>query len=285
MAEHSLGSRRPALFDGMASRYDERFSDRLPAHWLRAAVRDRLTPLLKVPSRILEVGCGTGADAIWLAEQGHEVIATDASQEMLNEAERKITSAGLKQSIRLDQLDLAIRGALREHAAPPVDLVLANFGVLNCVQRPRDFVAEAADSLRPGGHLALTVMGRFCLWESLRYLLAADPEKLARRWRGRASFDDGPGGAEIWYHSPGSLTAPGLPGLERTGLYGIGILVPPSYLFGLCERWPRLFGNFAQVERLVAGLWPFPFFADHYLILLKRVAGVDSDAMATGDSS
>ena len=33
--------------------------------------------------RVLEIGCGTGEDALFLAQQGIHITATDASEEML----------------------------------------------------------------------------------------------------------------------------------------------------------------------------------------------------------
>ena len=64
----------------------------------------------------------------------------------------------------------------------------SNFGVLNCVGFDRlSSVAQAlARTVRPGGRLALCMMGRFCLWETLGYLLRARPGKAFRRLSGRA---------------------------------------------------------------------------------------------------
>ncbi|QSB17555.1 class I SAM-dependent methyltransferase [Natronosporangium hydrolyticum] len=40
------------------------------------------------PARVLDLGCGTGRDAGYLAEQGHQVVGLDASEEMLDYARR-----------------------------------------------------------------------------------------------------------------------------------------------------------------------------------------------------
>ena len=39
--------------------------------------------------RLLEIGCGTGDEALELAKRGCEVVAIDPSEEMLNLARRK----------------------------------------------------------------------------------------------------------------------------------------------------------------------------------------------------
>jgi SAM-dependent methyltransferase len=48
------------------------------------------------PCRILELGCGTGSDAIYLASQGFDVTAIDISPTALDIAEKKAAKAGVK---------------------------------------------------------------------------------------------------------------------------------------------------------------------------------------------
>lgn len=40
------------------------------------------------PSRVLDVGCGTGANAVFLAQQGHSVVAIDFVAEAITKAKR-----------------------------------------------------------------------------------------------------------------------------------------------------------------------------------------------------
>ena len=48
------------------------------------------------PCRVLELGCGTGSDAIYLASQGFDVTAIDISPTALDIAEKKARNAGMK---------------------------------------------------------------------------------------------------------------------------------------------------------------------------------------------
>ena len=41
---------------------------------------------------VVELGCGTGKNTLWLLEQSEQIIGLDFSQEMLNKAKAKITS-------------------------------------------------------------------------------------------------------------------------------------------------------------------------------------------------
>lgn len=48
------------------------------------------------PSRMLEIGCGTGTNAIWLAQQGFDVTALDLSPLAIKQANEKATKAKVK---------------------------------------------------------------------------------------------------------------------------------------------------------------------------------------------
>ncbi len=57
--------------------------------------------------RALELGCGEGADAIWLARQGWQVLATDIARSGLRKAAEHAAEAGVASSIEWAQYDLA----------------------------------------------------------------------------------------------------------------------------------------------------------------------------------
>lgn len=52
-------------------------------------VHSHLIPFLpEVPATVLDIGCGTGRDAAWLAERGYDVVAVEPSSLMLDTAKR-----------------------------------------------------------------------------------------------------------------------------------------------------------------------------------------------------
>ena len=66
-------------FDTAAAMYDDTFTYSVIGKLQRQYVHLHLTNILNEtkPKKILEINCGTGEDAIWLAKQNYKVTATD----------------------------------------------------------------------------------------------------------------------------------------------------------------------------------------------------------------
>src|SRR5947209_8671417 len=71
-----------------------------PSSELQRVVRS--TPV--APCRALELGCGTGASAVWLAQQGFDVTAVDLSPVALERARRRADSA--RAAVRFVEADV-----------------------------------------------------------------------------------------------------------------------------------------------------------------------------------
>ena len=184
----------PAPFDAVADDYDASFTDTAVGRLHRASVWRHLDRVLEPSSKILELGCGTGEDALRLAERGHRVLATDASTAMLDRARKKIAEAGRDDRVAFARLDLGAVGGEPDPADAPFDAVFSNFGALNCIEDCRELGRVLHRWTRPGARAVLVVMGPFCLWETVWYALRLRPRTATRRWRdGReARVGDGP---------------------------------------------------------------------------------------------
>lgn len=59
------------------------------------------------PCRVLELGCGTGTNCVWLAQQGFEVTGVDVAPLAVQQAEQRAHAAGVKARFIVgDVLDL-----------------------------------------------------------------------------------------------------------------------------------------------------------------------------------
>ena len=99
------------------------------------------------PATALDVGCGEGADVVWLARQGWTVTGVDVSAVALERAARHAEEAGVTDRCTWQQVDLLAGDPL-----PQADLVSAQF-----LHLPDGHFATAyaavAGAVRPGGTL------------------------------------------------------------------------------------------------------------------------------------
>ncbi|WP_436529609.1 FAD-dependent oxidoreductase [Actinoplanes sp. HUAS TT8] len=100
--------------------------------------------------RALDVGCGEGADAVWLAERGWRVTGVDISSVALLRAAGHAASAGLADRITFTQADLREQAPERR----AYDLVSAHFMHLPAEPR-RELYARLAGAVKLGGTLLI----------------------------------------------------------------------------------------------------------------------------------
>jgi SAM-dependent methyltransferase len=101
------------------------------------------------PARALDLGCGTGRNALWLARQGWRVTGVDASQVGLQMAADQAQREDL--TLNLERADLVTFEAEPES----FDLVVISNIHLAPEQRT-EFFARAARAVAPSGHLYIT---------------------------------------------------------------------------------------------------------------------------------
>lgn len=99
---------------------------------------------------VLDLGCGEGGDAVWLAEHGWQVTAVDISPTATARGAEAASDRGVSSSIEWVAHDLTTW-----HTDKQFDLVTASFFHSEVELQRIDILRRAADRLRPGGHLLL----------------------------------------------------------------------------------------------------------------------------------
>lgn len=264
----SFDAMQPAAFDAFAADYDTTFTATPLGRLLRARVWDVLARTFQPGQHILELACGSGADAVWLAQRGLRVTATDASAEMLAHTAHKAQMAGVAVTTHCLSLQDIAAGRAASLTDAPFDGLLSNFGGLNTVPNWSDLAQTLAALVRPGGRAVLVPMGPFCPWEIAWYGLHADLRRAGRRRR-PATAQVGSAAIPIWYPSARTLRRAWAPAFRPLETHALGFLLPPSYLGHFVARWPRLFAHLDRVERALARL--LGGWGDHYILVLARV--------------
>jgi len=104
----------------------------------------------KVPiGRALDLGCGTGTNAIYLAQHGFEVIGIDISRRAIALAKRKARSAQLADRVRLERGDVTLMHRYTISCSLDFAYDIGCFHNLNAEARQR-YVAALTGVLKPG---------------------------------------------------------------------------------------------------------------------------------------
>lgn len=262
-----------APFDVAARTYDDDFTRTRLGRWLREVVHRELRPFVHPGTTVLELGAGTGEDAMTYAGWGARVTAMDASTEMLRAAEAKRAALPPDVARRVcvvpGDLEYAMPSAVE--AGAPFELVVANFGVVNCVRDRARLFERLAAIVIPGGRMALVPMSPWCPWEIAWHLARGRPRDAFRRLRGRTRAHVGGGRTiEVDYPTTRRLADEATPGFRLVRSVAVGTLLPPSYLAPVVDRHPGVYDRVRRLEERVHGRPGFRSFTDHTLTWFER---------------
>jgi ubiquinone/menaquinone biosynthesis C-methylase UbiE len=249
--------------------FDELYAGNTIVHYKRDRVRRHMLSLLQPGSRILELNAGTGDDAVYFAQQGHHVHATDISTGMQEILKRKVLQNGLQHSITNELCSYTQLDQLGDKG--PYDAVFSNLAGLNCTDQLDNVILSLAPLLKPGGTATLVILPRFCLWETLLALKGQFRTAFRRFFssQGRKAHIEGVY-FTCWYYSPSYVASVGAPYFEVVGIEGLCTIVPPSYIEGFAEKYPRAYAWMVKQEEKLKATWPWRSIGDYYIISLKK---------------
>lgn len=109
-------------------------------------------------AQVLDVGGGTGLDAIPFAKQGHQVTLLDYSGEMIEEAKRSAEEEGVSDRITFHQGDINSIPTLFPNTR--FDLILCH-NVLQYVDDINTAIKKMSEALKPNGLLSIIAINRY----------------------------------------------------------------------------------------------------------------------------
>jgi len=253
-------------FDSLAPNYDQTFTHTEIGRWLRGRVHARLNGHFFPGCQVLELGCGTGEDTLHLANQGIHVTATDNSPKMLEIARHKTQNNPL---VRIVEMDLHHLTDVQPDAEF-FDGAFSNFGPMNVLDGWKSLAHWLSSRVKPGGIVGLGVMGPFCVWEMMWHGMHLDFKTATRRLKGHATFQQSTTPIEIYYPTIQRLEQDFSQWFTRVHVESLGLFLPPSDVYPVVEKRPRLMNMLLNLEKRFAEKPSLARFADHFWIEFER---------------
>ncbi|MCL5995394.1 MAG: methyltransferase domain-containing protein [Chloroflexi bacterium] len=257
-------------FDSVAAEYDGPLGNNRLVQQMRETLWRTVRRLVTPGARLLDLGCGTGLDAVYFAQQGHCVTAMDWSASMVLQTQQRAKRAGVADRLTAVQLGIQDLSAL---AGELYDVIYSDLGTLNCLPDLAGLARTCDGLLEPGGVLAFSVIGRFCPWE-LAYYVARGKLRRARVRFSHGQVPVGLNGHTVWtrYYTPGEFYQHFVPWFRWRTCRSLGLFLPPPYMLAFWERHLALFRPLAWLERHASALPLINQIGDHFLLMMERHA-------------
>lgn len=237
--------------------------------WVRERVRKEVLQYLPANPDMLELNCGTGIDAVFFAQKGHRIHATDNADGMLQQLRQKVDALSLGNKLIVQKCSY---NALENIQGKQYDYIFSNFGGLNCTKDLADVLDNIDRLLKPGGRFTLVIMPKICPWEII--MMFKGMFKTAfRRFRSNGAKAHLEGTYfQCYYYSPSFVTGRLAKNFRLTSLKGLSIVVPPPFIEQFMEKHPTLFNRLEQIENRIWDKAPFNRWCDHYMITMEKTA-------------
>ena len=255
-------------FDSVAPDYDGPRGNNALIQRMRDTIWQLLARTFVHDSRLLDLGCGTGIDAVHLAQQGHSVVAIDWSPLMVERTLGRAHDSGLTDRVRPRHLGIQELAELEEER---FDGIYSNFGPLNCVPDLMEVAQACSALLNPNGKLIFSIIGRFCPWEYLYYM------GRGRADRARVRFQHGVvpvnlNGHKVWayYYTPREFYRAFSAHFTLTHYQALSLFLPPPYLVDMYEKYQPLFEILGWLDDHLGSLPLVRDGGDHFLMVMTK---------------
>ena len=270
MSPPTIASLSAALvFDQMASEYDEVFTRSSIGRAQRDVVWSVLTQAFRSGDHVLEVNCGTGEDALFLARKAISVTACDASSRMIQVASERLRIEAPDAQVQFLLLPTERLIELKPEAL--FDGAFSNFSGLNCIPDLKQTANHLATLLSNNAPLVICLSTRVCIWEMIWFVLHGRFRKAFRRCSGHATATVGEFTVDVYYPTVRKLQQLFAPSFVMRSCKGVGIAVPPSYVEPLIRHHPKLMRLLSAIDEMISSLPGVRVLGDHMVLRFERV--------------
>ena len=266
---HINEQKAATAFSKQSAVFDEIYSHNTIVAYKRERVRNHLKQYVKQGGNILELNSGTGEDAMWFANEGYTVHATDISGGMQEVLRRKIKNTHAGERVTTELCSFTQLEKLKNKG--PYDLIFSNFAGLNCTSDLEQVLNSFSQFLNPGGIVTLVILPKFCLWETLLLFKGKFKTAFRRFFSNKGVTANVEGESfKCWYYNPSFVLKNLAAHFDVLAIEGLCTIVPPSYIENFAEKYPRWYNWLKKKEEKYKSSWPWKNIGDYYIISLQK---------------
>lgn len=237
--------------------------------WIRDRVRNEVLHFIPDGAHMLELNCGTGIDALFFAQKGYHVLATDNAPGMLDTLGKKAARLQLQDNIQYKQCSFNNLEELGDEKK--YDYIFSNFGGLNCTDNLAKVLHDIDRLLKPGGYFSLVIMPVICPWEIITVFKGYFKTAFRRFAKnGTMAHLEGEW-FKCYYYNPSYIMGQMQEKFKLASLKGLSIVVPPPFIEGFVKKHPKLFSRLEKIENKIWDIAPFNRWCDHYIITMQKL--------------
>ena len=275
-----LGSVSDA-FDSASEEYDFTIAGNFINVWTRERSIKEVLELSGPEDVLLEIGCGTGTEAIRISKQVGGVVATDISASMIALLTRKVEARKLGGRIWPLKLRAIDVGKAKEFLQGGKTRVVYSFnGALNCEVEIHRFPRELWGVTEPGGYFVCSIRNNFCLEESLYRAALMKFDSVTPRKKQPKMVSVGGLDIPAYYYSPSEFARFFKPYFKAKKIVALPSIIPPPYLNDLYVRLRSRLQFLERADKALADKFPFNLFGDQTLFVFQRNDEVTVDTAA-----
>lgn len=257
-------------FNFISKFYDEIYNN-WTTNWMRKFTRQIIlyftSNYQKNEKKCLEIGCGTGYDAIWFLQNNWNIFCTDISPKMC-----QITSNRIHQYYGTSQKKFQIFPWSTQELIPQIlridqrfNLIYSALGALNCEPNLNQFLYESANLLYDDGLIIVSLMNPYSIWNNIRQLLKLKSGIYRQRTH---SLSLGKLKVSAWFYSLSELKSLFSIAYNVELISSFPIILPAPYIFPRVRK-SKFLNMIAKIEPIL-GKTILSNFGDHIVVVAKK---------------
>lgn len=258
-------------FDSASEEYDFTISHNYINTWIRKRSISELLSVVNPDDTLIEIGCGTGAEAVEVSKHVSCIIATDISERMIEILRRKIQAKNLLGKIIPLQTRAAdIRKASDVVGGRKVEAAYSFNGALNCEPDLDHFVEGLSAVLVPGGYFVCSVRNTFCLGEALSHAAVLQFDRMTPRKKQPVMVSVGGMDIPAFYYPPAAFADFFAAKFTVRKIIGLPAFLPPAYLSDYYVKFKNVASVLEKFEFVLGDHFPFNRLGDQTLFIFRN---------------